>query len=85
MHDRTFIGLGIAASVLILGYFLFIVIRRIMRSRLISDETKNIGPGFTLPELRQMLEKGLISQTEFENIKKTIINNVRTSDDGKGR
>jgi hypothetical protein len=86
MHDRTFIGLGITASVLILSYFLFILVRRILRSRLMStDETKDTGPAFTLPALKQMLEKGVISPTEFERIKKTIIDNVRTSDDGKGR
>ncbi len=84
------IGLGIAASVLavlILGYFLYVLFRRLrmVRSGSISDETKDSGPGFTLPELKEMLNKGLINQTEFENIKKTVIDNVRASDDGKGR
>jgi hypothetical protein len=85
MQERTFIGIGIAALALILLYFLFLVVQRLLRSRLVSKDTADLAPAFTLDEIKRMLENGQINKDEFESIKKTIIDNVRTSDDAKGR
>jgi hypothetical protein len=85
MQERTFIGIGIAALVLILSYFLFLLVQRFLKSRMISKDLEGLAPTFTLDDIKRMLEKGLISQAEFDSLKKTIIDNVRTSEDAKGR
>jgi hypothetical protein len=85
MQERTYIGIGIAALALILSYFIFLLVQRLLKSRLISKDSEGLAPAFTLEDIKRLLEKGMISQAEFDRIKKTIIDNVRTSEDAKGR
>lgn len=67
---------------LVLGVYLY---RRARHLRETNQEEKELGPVFTLGELKKMLENGMISQDEYESIKKTIIGTVRTTNDDKGR
>ncbi len=78
-------GYAVAGAVIVGLYLIFLVVRWFLRSRMMSKDAEDSGSVFSLPELRQMLDKGLINQDEFDKLKKTMIDNVTMSVDGKGK
>ena len=56
---------------LCVGYWF---LQRYLRNQALSDVDDNrIASEFGLPELREMLKKGLINQEEFEKLKEKVI------------
>jgi predicted Zn-dependent peptidase len=50
-----------------------------MKQRALCDAHDDSSQALTLPELRQMLKKGLISQEEFDKLKKIVIAEVNAT------
>ena len=75
MHDKIKTGIVIAASVVILFYIVFRMVKRYFRSRFASV-AKEEGPAFSIGELQKMYDKGLISKDEFDKLRRRVINDM---------
>jgi len=87
IDNRAIMGYAIVGSILIGLYILFLVVRRFLRSRMISNDAfeQDGGGVFSLPELQKMLDKGLITREEFDKLRKTLIESATKSVSGKGK
>jgi uncharacterized membrane protein YqjE len=70
--------LHISILLLILGaYGAFVLIWRYVKSVRSAQVDKDSQIPFTLAQLRDMLNRGLIDQKEFDKLRKTIIDDCR--------
>jgi len=67
-------GLGLAAI-----FTAFLVVRAVLRSALTSEGQWRSEPAFTLAHLRDMRDKGLITEIEFDRLKENILQNIHQS------
>ena len=54
-------------------------VQRHLKQRALSDAHDDSSEGLTLPELRQMLKKGLINQEGFDKLKAIVIAEVNAT------
>jgi hypothetical protein len=85
IDNRAIMGYAKAAAIIIGLYLLFLVVRWFLRSRIMSKDTEDSGSVFSLSELSQMLDKGLISQQEHDQLKKAMLGDATKSVDRKGK
>jgi len=75
MDSRVLYGCIIAIAGMLVLYVIFLIVQSLLRSRFTADPSADRLP-YTLPELRDMHAKGLLSKEEFEKLKQSLINDL---------
>ncbi len=71
--NNVFGAIIISCAIVMIAFVLFLLVRHYLRLRFFSSNKNIMGPAFTFEELQHMLKKGLISDKEFEILRKMML------------
>ncbi len=76
VNPDSMVWIALASAVLItVALGAFVILWRWVRPQ--KGGNRNIGHAFDLEQIRRLLEQGMISEQEFEALKKQVIENSR--------